>query len=98
MRVSRRWKLLLLGLLALPAIAGAQQGTTITGRVTVEGGTPLASANVFIEGLGLGTTTDEGGRYSFTVPGARAQGQSVRLTARRVGYTVRSTTVTLNPG
>ena len=98
MRISRCWKLVLLGLVALPAIAGAQQGTTITGRVTVEGGTPLAATSVFIEGLGLGATTDETGRYSFTVPGARAQGQTVRLTARRVGYTVRSVTVALSPG
>ena len=97
-RNVNRWLVLLLALVLAPALAGAQQGTTISGRVTVEGGAPLPAASVFVDGLGIGATTNETGNYSFTIPGARVQGQSVRLTARRVGYTVRSTTITLTPG
>jgi TonB-linked SusC/RagA family outer membrane protein len=80
----------------LPALAEAQ--TTISGRVTSEAGTPVASATVFLEGMTLGTQADETGRYSFTVPAARAEGQTVRLIARLIGYTSRSAPVTLNPG
>lgn len=82
----------------VPAWAAAQQGTTISGRVTVETGGPLPAVSVFIDGLNVGSTTDRDGRYSFQVPGARVAGQSVRVTARRIGYTARSANVTLTPG
>jgi TonB-linked SusC/RagA family outer membrane protein len=82
----------------LPAWAAAQGGATVSGQVTAEGGSPLAGATVFIEGLNVGSTTDENGRYSFQVPGARVTGQSVRITARRIGYTVQTATITLTPG
>jgi TonB-linked SusC/RagA family outer membrane protein len=80
----------------LPAVAAAQ--TTISGRVTSEGGTPVPSATVFLEGMSLGTQADETGRYTIVVPAARATGQTARLTARLIGYTSRSTPVTLAPG
>jgi TonB-linked SusC/RagA family outer membrane protein len=80
----------------LPTVAAAQ--TTISGRVTSEAGTPVANATVFLEGMNLGTQADETGRYSFTVPAARATGQTVSLTARLIGYTARSTPVTLSAG
>jgi TonB-linked SusC/RagA family outer membrane protein len=80
----------------LPALAAAQ--TTISGRVTSEGGIPIANATVFLEGMSLGTQADQTGRYSFTVPPARANGQTVPLIARLIGYTSRSVPVTLNPG
>ena len=80
----------------LPALAAAQ--TTISGRVTTDGGTPVPHATVFLEGMSLGTQADETGRYTFTVPAARATGQTVPLVARLIGYTSRSTPVTLNAG
>jgi len=80
----------------LPALAAAQ--TTISGRVTSEAGVPIPSATVFLEGMSLGTQADQSGNYSFTVPAARATGQTVPLIARRIGFTSRSTPVTLNPG
>jgi len=80
----------------LPALAAAQ--TTISGRVTSEAGTPVANATVFLEGMNLGTQADETGRYTFTVPAARASGQTVSLTARLIGYTARTTPVTLSAG
>ena len=88
----------ILAIALLPAWASAQQGATVSGRVTAEGGTPLAGASVFIEGLNVGSTTDENGRFSFQVPGARVNGQTVGLSARRIGYTVRTASITLTPG
>src|SRR5258705_10920491 len=80
----------------LPTVMAAQ--TTISGRVTSEGGIPIPNATVFLEGMSLGTQADQTGRYSFTVPAARATGQTVPLVARLIGYTSRSAPVTLNAG
>jgi TonB-linked SusC/RagA family outer membrane protein len=77
-------------------VAAAQ--TTISGRVTSEAGIPVPNASVFLEGMSMGDQTDETGRYTFAVPAARATGQTVRLTARMIGYASRSSSVTLNPG
>lgn len=98
MKVLQRSVLVALLLTSVPCVAAAQQGATITGRVTAEGGTPLPAASVFVENLAIGATTDENGQYTFTVPGARVTGQTARIVARRIGYTVRSATITLSPG
>lgn len=82
----------------LPAFSAAQQGATISGRVTSEAGTPLPSVSVFVEGMNLGTLTREDGAYSFVVPGARATGQQATVTARLIGYKSASAQVTLSPG
>src|SRR5262245_50031428 len=86
----------LLGL--LPAAAFAQQGTTVSGRVTNDAQTPLQSVSVSIPSLGVGAFTDEQGRYSFTVPQSRAAGQSVQMSARRIGFQAKSVTITLSAG
>ena len=57
------WCLLLL----LPGVAMAQY-VTITGTVTDNEGEPLIGANVVIQSLVLGASTDIEGRYSFDVP------------------------------
>jgi TonB-linked SusC/RagA family outer membrane protein len=82
----------------LPAAALAQQGTTISGRVTNDTQTPLQSVSVAIPTLGVGAFTDEQGRYSFTVPQSRSAGQSVQLSARRIGFQAKSVTITLSGG
>src|SRR5215510_7492452 len=82
----------------LPAAALAQQGTTISGRVTNDTQTPLQSVSVAIPTLGVGAFTDEQGRYSFTVPASRSAGQSVQLSARRIGFQAKSVTITLSSG
>ncbi|HEY9480350.1 MAG TPA: carboxypeptidase regulatory-like domain-containing protein, partial [Gemmatimonadaceae bacterium] len=68
------------------SVAAQQGGATVTGRVVNEAGAPLPSVSVFVEGLGMGSLTREDGRYTFTVPAARATGQQVTLTARLIGY------------
>jgi len=83
-------------LLALPAIAASQEAVTITGRVTsVEGGAPLNSASVTIEGLSVGTLTRDDGRYTLVVPSARAHGQAATITARLIGYQAKSAAIVL---
>ena len=82
----------------LPTWAAAQQGATISGRVTSEAGTPLGNASVFLQGMNLGALTTEDGQYSFTVPAERLTGQPATLTARLIGYKAGSAQVTLSAG
>src|SRR5512133_2000769 len=81
-----------------PAAMFAQQGTTITGRVTNNGQAPLQSVSVAIATMGVGALTDEQGRYSFVVPASRSAGQSVQLSARRIGFQAKSVTITVSGG
>jgi TonB-linked SusC/RagA family outer membrane protein len=81
--------------LVLAAAAAHAQGTTITGSVTSDAGTPLASASVLLDGMGIGTITRDDGRYTLVVPAARANGQAANLVARLIGYKSVSVPVTL---
>jgi TonB-linked SusC/RagA family outer membrane protein len=76
----------------------AQAGTTITGTVTNEQGVPLPAATVLIQGTTIGAHTDDAGRYTIVVPSARANGQTVTLVARVIGYAARTGPVTLTAG
>jgi TonB-linked SusC/RagA family outer membrane protein len=76
----------------------AQAGTTISGTVTSDAGVPLPSVNVLLPAFNYGTQTDDAGRYSFTVPASRANGQTASLVARVIGYTAKTVSVTLSPG
>jgi TonB-linked SusC/RagA family outer membrane protein len=94
-------KLLLSAICAFALTAStafAQSGTTVTGRVTSDAGAPLGGASVFIPEMNFGTQTNDDGSYTFVVPASRANGASVTLTARVIGYTARSATIALNPG
>jgi len=85
-------------LLALPAIAVAQQGATITGRVTTDAGEPLANASVFLQGTTIGALSGEDGRYSITVAAENVTGAAATLTARRIGYRQASAQIQLAAG
>ena len=86
------WCLLLL----LPGVAMAQN-VTITGTVTDTDGEVLIGANVFLNALVLGASTDIDGKYSFDVPSSYV-GQSHELTTQYIGYSPQSRTVTLTAG
>ena len=58
-------------LFAAPVAVRAQTPATITGRVTNEAGTPVNGVSVYLEGLRIGSVTDDGGRYTIVVPAAR---------------------------
>jgi TonB-linked SusC/RagA family outer membrane protein len=77
-----------------PALAQAQ-GTTISGQVTGAGGTPIVGASVSIPTLRVGAFTDDAGNYTFTVP-ASANGTTVTVLARRLGYQPSSASVALS--
>src|SRR4051812_8694813 len=80
---------------AWPILAGAQQATTVSGRVLNETSVPVQGVSCSIPTPGVGTYTKEQGRYPFIVPAGRATGQTVALTARRIGYTPISRNVVL---
>ncbi|MEO7647896.1 MAG: TonB-dependent receptor plug domain-containing protein, partial [Gemmatimonadaceae bacterium] len=86
-------------LLSLFVAQDAQaQAAVITGRVTNEQGAPIAGANIAIPTLGVGTQANATGDYTFSVPDAQANGQSVSLVARFIGFTPVSRPVTLSTG
>jgi len=79
----------------LPTVARAQSPITITGHVTAEHGAMLGNVTISLPELGLGAISRDDGSYSLRVPGARAGGQTVTLSARRVGYKPKTARVTL---
>ncbi len=83
-----------IGLLSTPAPAAAQTGT-IVGTVTEAASErPLESAQVFIEGTGIGTLTNASGRFLLVnVP----VGEHT-VTAELVGYRSASQTVSVSAG
>ncbi|MEP7066004.1 MAG: zf-HC2 domain-containing protein [Gemmatimonadota bacterium] len=58
----------------------------ISGRVTNEAGSPVASASVSVQGMPVATLTHDDGSYSLMVPAARANGKTMSLVARLIGY------------
>ena len=90
----------LLAATSLPHSARAQQPqpVTVSGTVTNDAGQPMQGASVALVGLGLGAMTAEDSKYSFTVPAARASGQTATLEARRLGFRPSQFQVTLTPG
>jgi len=84
--------------LGLFAVQDAQAQTVITGRVTNEQGAPIPGANVAIPLLRVGGQADANGTYRFTVPAEQANGQSVSVTGRYIGFRVQQQPVTLTPG
>lgn len=89
---------MLVAALGAPTTLLAQQGSTVTGKVTAEGGAPVPFASVVLGGMGLGATTREDGVYSVAVPAARVTRQTVTVSVRAIGYQSSSQDVTLVPG
>jgi len=84
----RKFVMLLLGIFALCTQILAQN-RTITGRVTDEKGSALSNASITVKGTSLGTTTNNEGSFTLTVPStARALVVSyVGLADREVSLT-----------
>ncbi len=80
------------------AQARAQEGVTVSGRVTSDLGVPVASVSVAIRSLGVGAMTRDDGRYQFVVPSARVSGQTAVLEARRIGLKPDTAVITLTAG
>jgi TonB-linked SusC/RagA family outer membrane protein len=85
--------LVLIGL--IPAVATAQEATTVSGQVkSTPGGAPLSGAIVSIPSLRVNATTDNAGKYRLVLP-AGSSG-AVQLTVRRIGYQTSTVPVTLS--
>src|SRR6185437_5474755 len=84
-----------LALVALPAAARAQAGTTITGRVTASGtNEPLGEGRVMLVGTSIAATTNSDGKYTLRgVPSG-----TVEVRVIRVGYTEQKKAVTVTAG
>ena len=96
MRLSSGCILAAVGVVMFPFTAAAQTAT-ISGRVLSDGA-PVQAVAVSIAELGLGGITNDSGRYTIVVPSARVLGQTVGVTARRVGYRPRTAQVVLVAG
>ena len=81
------------GLVAATALQA--QSVTFTGKVTSQGGQPLAGANVGITELGVGGVAAIDGRYTFTIDQSRIQGRTLNVVARFIGYKPKRLPVTV---
>ena len=87
--------LVLLGL--VPAVASAQDATTVSGQVKASvGGAPLVGVIISAPALRLTVQTDNEGRYRLVVPAGTTG--PVTLTARRIGYQNASVQVSVSGG
>ena len=85
-------------LVGMTAQQAKGQEAVVTGKVTNEHGAAISNAGVFIKALNLGTTTNDVGNYTITVPSASAHGQQAVVTARFIGYTPMDVPVSLTAG
>jgi TonB-dependent SusC/RagA subfamily outer membrane receptor len=87
------------GMLVLTPTAPQEKPITVQGKVTdSKTGEGLPGANVYIRALGVGTSADMTGAYSFTVPEEKATEARALLAAKSVGYKEKSVRITLKPG
>ncbi|MEX2467451.1 MAG: carboxypeptidase-like regulatory domain-containing protein, partial [Gemmatimonadota bacterium] len=93
-RTALYGSLALLALLVVPSVAAAQTGTVQGQIVDASTGQPLPSAQVTVDGAGLGGLTNQQGRFLIlNVPVGQ---QTVR--ALLIGYTPEQATVTVAAG
>jgi TonB-linked SusC/RagA family outer membrane protein len=89
------WLLAFIVALALPAGATAQTAGTVQGRVTdAATSAPIAGAQVTVDGTGLGSLSDDQGR--FQIVNVPAGGQTIR--ADILGYAAAEQTVSVTAG
>ena len=81
---------------AFAANVASAQNVVFAGKVTTEGGQPLAGANVGITELGVGSVAAADGKYSFTVDQTRLRGRTINVTAKFIGYKPKRLPVTIS--
>ncbi|HVW99329.1 MAG TPA: carboxypeptidase-like regulatory domain-containing protein, partial [Candidatus Babeliaceae bacterium] len=72
--------LLLFTMLMVIAAQSFAQQRTISGKVTGNDGNPIPFATIQVQGTNTGTTSDENGNFSLSVPG------NATLVVRSIGY------------
>lgn len=85
-------------LFAATAATAQAQSAVVTGKVVNATGAPVVGANIFIRQLSIGTTTNDKGTYSITVPAERTSSQQVVITARFIGFVPEDRPMQLTPG
>src|SRR5215210_7275930 len=100
--MKRVGRLIAAGLALVASITGAasaQSQVTITGKVTDAQGNGIPGANVVVPslGVGVGANTNVDGNFTLNLPASQA-GKAVIVTARRIGFSPISRTVTLGAG
>ncbi|HEU4562356.1 MAG TPA: SusC/RagA family TonB-linked outer membrane protein [Longimicrobium sp.] len=95
-----RWLLATMVAVAMaPGALAAQEATVVTGRVTNASGAAENAVLVRIDDLRVGTNTVADGTYRLVIPAGRVRaGQTVTISASRVGLNPQRRTITLNPG
>lgn len=88
MRISTRFKLAFMLLLACMAGSIYAQERTVSGKVTAAGEGELPGVNVLVKGTTTGTVTDLDGNYRVTVP----EGYDI-LVFSSIGYTNQEATI-----
>ncbi len=86
-------------LLLLISTASIAQNKTVRGKVTGDKGEAISKASVVVKGTKLGTTTNDNGEFSISVP-ASAKNliiSSVEFEAKEVAITEGPLEITLNP-
>jgi Bacterial Ig-like domain (group 1). len=101
-RTQRVGRLIAAGLVLVASFvvaAGAQAQAVITGRVTDAQGNPIPGANVVFPslGVGVGANTNTDGNYTVNLANNHV-GQSIVITARRIGFSPISRTITIGAG
>jgi len=77
----------------------AQGADYIAGKITdSKTGDPLPGTNIFIELTNYGAATDIDGNYKINIGSGFANGQTVKLTARYIGYRSQTQQLALEPG
>jgi TonB-linked SusC/RagA family outer membrane protein len=92
--MGRRILLAGLALVATAAVATAQTGGRVVGKVTATEGPPLPGINISVSGMNRGAVTDTAGRFTIVnvPPGAHT------IQARGIGYASSSSTTTVVAG
>jgi len=81
---------------ASPAVAQAQ--ATITGKVTTTDGSPLRSANVYINDLQVSVATNTEGNYTINITPQHLNGATANLRVRAIGYAPETKQIVLRSG
>ncbi len=84
-------KLTLLSLLVMLGLSSWSQDKTATGKVTDQTGLPVTKATILVKGTKTGTSTNEAGTFSFSVPSS-----STTIVVSSVGFETKE--VSIAPG
>src|SRR6185295_1349799 len=80
------------------AATAQAQSAVVSGKVVNATGAPVVGANIFLRQLSIGTTTNDKGTYTITVPAERVSSQQVVITARFIGFVPEDRPLQLTPG